>query len=1069
MPFKPAWLVRHFAGHNSLEIMIQPDQIILFLADAYHEAALARANMRVAVDAIETMRVAMFSENDIFDAWNILDDQVNRVAEAQNLQPVLIALRQKWITFIRDDECERLRQIFVADSAIGWKAWLNSYAGALTQFRLDFAGELCKAALPYPEDGELSIAKIQLLTDRARHARWAEAITLFSLLGEKEILIPEFRARLLTIASDISALYLYQFDRAKAFLDKAETLCANDWHLLFSRGNYYFWQPGNDDPQQNLKNKEQAKAYYQRLIQQFPEVSLGYMGLAEFMEKENDLAGAVENSLLASRCLVSPSDGYASLLRLYAQKSLFELHRDEIPLIVDRNCAVALNAHDIYQAYLRAGYAFQLNDNLEEARRWYKKAIKFDPTRLQAYISEAYLCLDIRDYQNAGINFQKTIEVAPESIEGYWGMSQLTEEQEKWEEAIQWYEDSLKRLPEWGSFIHIRIGNIKQKQNLADDAINEYFKALKADAISSDALNALNGIADDMYKRQGDKDGALELYQKIRVLAGSGYEKNYCNLVGNLYFYYGEYREAADEYKKALVTDPDEPRFSSNLALAIEKLRTPGHIHEELDEAISYVSHAIELEPDSPEYAGQLLRLEQFHKMVLRYGEQILTFDPVEKKVQVQVENSAMLLLLDVEKTNLASGVLKNIAAMRQRILAQSGMDIPGIDFVWLEARGAFAGDYQIDIMGQQMAYGQIHNERKFAFCTPDQVKEFEPGCIAPYLLPSEEKLANGCWLDESQLTHANSMGLEVIENVSYLLSHLETILFQNLDKFCDHQQVANLPELIKNKECSEIVSDPRKLNRFTLLLKEKLRNKGSITDLSSVCKLILQEIQVDKKPPFITEMIEPETTPGISSISMYFSSSSSLDKKMLEEEIRKIQPYIFSESGIVIPEIQLVESDEINQNDLQLQFNDKRLPISPGLATDEILVFVPFQDMKNRFPDSREFIDPTTLASFSIIKATEEARKEIDLKQYDKRDPVEYVIYYIAAELRFRFEQLLDIEVVRYFVIKLKQDYPVLINIISFFFTDVALTGRLKVLLKNGTSIKNLPVVFENILADMN
>lgn len=1049
--------------------MFKPDQTTNFLADAYRDAALARANMRMAADAIETMRVAMLSENNIFDAWDILDSQVNIASGEQNLQPVLIALRERWEIMILDDECERLRQIFNEDPEVGWKAWLNSYADAVAQFRLDFAGELCKVSLPFPEDDELTIGEIQLLTDRARHARWVEAITLYSRLGENNRLIPEFRARLLAVASDIAVIYLYQFDKAKAFLAQAEALKTSDWRLLYSQGNYYFWQPDDGDQQQTENNQQQAREYYQRLIKQYPDVSLGYTGLGEFMEKINDLSGAVENSLLASKCLVSPSDGYASLLRLYAQKSLFELHRNEIELLVDQNCAVALNDLDKYQAYLRAGYAFQLNDDLQEAHRWYRMAINFDSTRLQAYISEAYLYLDIQDYPNAIANFQKTIEVAPESIEGYWGMSQLTEEQEKWEEAVQWYRECLKRLSEWGRFIYLRIGNIRQKQNLADEALIEYIKALEADVKSPDALNVLTGIALDMYKQLGKKETALKLYQKIREIIGADYEKTFRNLAGNLYFYYSQYLEAANEYRKAIVADPEEPRFYSNLALAIEKLRTPGHIHEELDEAITQVSHAIKLQPDSDEYTGQLTRLQQYHAMVLRYGEEILTFDPYEKKIQVQVEASAMLLLLDADKTNLNDEVLKKIADMRQYILSETGLDIPGIDFAWLEARGAFAGDYQIDIMGQQMAYGQIHNDRKFAFCTPDQLKEFEPGYIAPYLLPFEGKHAGGCWLDELMLLRAKSMGCEVIENISYLLSHLETVLFQNLDKFCDFQQVANLPGLTENKEYTEMVSDPRKLKRITRLLKETLRNKGSIIDLTPFCKQVLEESAGEKEITPAPEPVEQENTPGISSISLYVNPVSTLDKKNLVVELKKIPPYFFKETGVVIPDIQLSESKEINQNDFQLQFNDQKLPVIAGLDPDEILIFVSFQDIKDQFPGSREFIDPATIASGSIVRATEEAVKEIELKHYDKRNPLEYVVFYIAAELRLQPDRLLDIELVRYFLNKLKQDYPVLINMTSMYFTDKELTRRLKELLKKGTPIKNLPVVLENLVAEMN
>ncbi len=1049
--------------------MIQPDQTTYFLADAYREASLAGANMRIAAEAIETMRAAMLSGNDIFDAWNILDQQVNLASESPVLKQVLIALREHWETMIFDDECERLQQIFYSDSAIGWKAWLNSYAGALSQFRLDFASELCKISLPFPDNKGLPVSKIQLLTDRSRHARWAEALPLYSLLGEEEILIPEIRTRLLSIASDITALYLYKFDDSRTLLDKAEKLNPKDWHLLYSRGNYYFWQAGSGDQQPGDNNQDKAKSWYQRLIKEYPDVSLGYTGLAELLEKENDLSGAVENSLIACKCLVSPSDGYASLLRIYGQKSLFDQHRDEIPKLVDNNSAVSLNELDQYQAYLSAGYTFQLNNEPEEAHRWYRKAVSFDDTRLQAYTSEAYLYLDNQDYPNAITNFRKTIEVAPESIEGYWGMAQLTEEKEAWEEAIHWYEESLKQLPEWESFIHIRIGNIKQKQNKTDEAIQEFLRGLEADSSSNDAINALNGIALDLYKKQGEREDALKLYQKIHEIIGVDYEKSFRNLAGNLYYYFSEYQQAAVEYRKAIKADPGEARFYSKLALALEKFQTPGQIQEELDEAISHVQNAVKLQPDAADFTEQLLRLEQYHAIILKYGEQILTYELYNKKIRVKVETSAMETLLDAGKANLTPEILKKIAAMRLRIQEKSGIEIPGIDFAWLDSPAAYAGDYQIDIMGQQVAYGQVHPDLNFAFCQPDQLKKFESDGIASYLIPQEEKLAAGFWLGDSGQIKAKSMGIELIESDSYLLSHIETMLVQNLDKFCDHQQVSNLLEQSDAKECSDIICDPGKLNRVTWLLKDTLRKTGSITDFDPVCKKVNKEVAFESEAAPKPVPAETEPKPGISSILLRLSSSSTLDRKILEEELSKFQPYIFNESGLVIPSINTEQNKAIDQNDFQLQFDDQKLTITKGLAPDEILVFVPYSEIKEQFPDSYELIDPTNLNSASVLKDTEEARTVIADKNYEKRNPLAFINYCIAGELRLRFDRLLNVEQVKYFIVRLKQDYPVLVNIISFFFTDEALTFHLKEVLKKNNSIKNLPVVLENLLEQLN
>lgn len=1040
--------------------MLQSEQIILLFADAYRQVALARANMRMAAEAIESMRVAMLSESEIFAAWNILDAQVNQAAEAQGLLPALMTLREQWKTIILKDECERLQCIFEMHSPeTGWIAWLHSYGDALVQFRLDFARHLCQASLPFPEHREPFLNQIRLLTERARHARWAEAFDLYVRLGEIETLVPDLRVKLLAIASEIAARHFYQFDRAKTFLDQAEALGVKDWRLLYDWGNYYFWQPGKD-------NQTKAKEFYQSLNEQYPEVSLGYVCLGELLERENDLAGAAEKYRQAAKCLVSPSDGYASLLRLCSQKCHFERHRDEIPLLVERNCAVALSELDYYGAFIDAGYAFQRNDMPEEAHRWYRQAITFDPTRLQAYTSEAYLYLNLSDYANAINSFQQAIEVAPEALDGYWGMSRVTEDQQEWPAAIHWYEESLKRRPQWDGFIHARIGNIKRKLNQTDEATQEFFKALAADPNNKDARYGLEGIAANLYEQQGDRAGALQLYKKLRKFAGTDYEGTLHNLVGNLYFYFGEYQQAAEEYRQAITAAPQNARYYSNLALALECFRTPGHIHEELNEAITHTQRACELQPDFTDYTEQLHRLEQERVIVLNYGEQILTFEPSEKLIQVYVEVSLWPLLLDADKVNLSPNFLEKIAAMRSRIQVRSGFIIPGVSFSDLVSPTTFAGDYQIDVIGQQVAYGQLEVDRKFAFCSLGQFNEFQGEGIAPYLIPPVE-VVKGYWLDKSNWDKAKALEIELIESDTYLLLHLEAVLLQHLDKLCDHQQAADLLVQCNNEKCLEISRDPQKLNRFTRNLKKILSQGKSIANLESICEKVFQETSTDTETVPKSERVAPEPSPAITSITLILSPSSPLDRAILEQELASLQSLLFGESGVVVPQIILAKSDEINPYDFRLQLDDQKLPVTLGLAPDELWVFVPYQNIKDRFPDSRESVDPNTFTAASILKTTEEVRQEIELKQYDTRDPLGYVIFCTAAELRHRLDQLLSIELVKYFMVKLKQDYPALINVASHYYTEQALTYHLQKQLKKHDSIKNLPKILETLLVE--
>jgi hypothetical protein len=79
----------------------------------------------------------------------------------------------------------------------------------------------------------------------------------------------------------------------------------------------------------------------------------GYIGIGKILEKQNDLSHAETKYQQASKCLISPVDGYLAMLRLYGQKALFESHKDNIPVLIERINAVALNDMDRMKHCLR--------------------------------------------------------------------------------------------------------------------------------------------------------------------------------------------------------------------------------------------------------------------------------------------------------------------------------------------------------------------------------------------------------------------------------------------------------------------------------------------------------------------------------------------------------------------------------------------------------------------------------------------------------------------------------------------------------------------------------------------
>jgi tetratricopeptide (TPR) repeat protein len=1038
--------------------MLKSEQVIPSIADAYYEAALAGVNMRAATEALEAMRATMLSDYDLMDAWDRMDAQVNLAADVRGLQPTLMRLREHWKKIILDDECERLKGVFEHDREIGWIGWLHAFVDSLTNFRLDYCRRLCEAPLPFPEDVDPSFSQILRFTDLARGARWAEAFDLYARLGEQEKLMPNLRARSLAIAAEISVYQFYQFDRAKALLERAESLAPGEWRVTFDWGIYYLQKSGQE-------NAAKAKECYQRLTEIAPDLSGGYTGIGECLEREGDLAGAEELYYRAAKCVGSPSDGYLSLLKLFGQKAIFEDRKDSIPDLVDKLDAIASTEYSLSESRIAAGDAYKQNDRINEAIQWYQRAIESAPSFLHGYSAEAYLYLDNKEYANAEDRFRQVIDMAPEAMDGYWGMSQLTEARQDWEATIKWLEESLKRRPQWAAFIHARSGKIKQQLNRIEDATEDLFKALAIDPENGEAIDGIERIAYDMYTLNGDPEAALALYRRLREAAGEIYEVTYRNLIGNVRYYFGRNKEAAAEYRRAILISPKTPRIYSNLASALSQLKTPGNIVEELDEAIENARVAHELEPDSEEYAQQLAELERARTFAARYGEHALALDPAPKPIQVHVTSPALPIILNVEQNDLSEKFKDMIEAMRGRIRSRFGFSIPGVNFKTLDSPGAF--DYMIDLLDERAAYGELEADKKFAFGSRLQLDRLQIEGTAPYPWMGSNVLSEGVWIDESNWEKAIAHNFEVIDAREYLLRHVEIVVTPRLNGLFSHQDAANLLAERASGDCADVERDPRKLSSLTLKLKEALKRGEAIGDLTLICEEINRSSSDNGRSPSRSgdEPSSSETAPGVMAITLHLSGSSPLNRENLSLEFASTQNLLFVEQGVIIPQIAISESDSVGEFDFQLQINDEKLVVMRGLAPGEFWINIPFDDVKDLFPNGRASVEPNYGTPATILNASEDVLQDYARLGYGTRDPLGYVVLCVAAELRRRAAEMLTREVAEHYLSTIGSDYPALVKVARYYFSPEELTRRLREMLSMGRSIRNIPWALETLL----
>lgn len=794
-------------------MMFAVEDIVRLVADAYHSAALASADMRATTDALESIRTELVTGSNPFDSWNLIDDRIGR-AEPDRVRPCLIQLREAFKEILKVAETSRLADIFASDEKGGWFEWRRVYAAALAGWRWDFCLTLADIATSYASEYKADIDMTRILTQRAIDERWAEAFPLFHELGLSDAVSTAQRMELLVVAGEIELYHFRKPAQARQYFEQARALSPDHGRPSSAMGEY--WLQQNDI--------EQARECCQRAIAQSPTLPEGYLYLGECSEKSADLVAAEAHYQDAIRHSPGTSKGYIWLLRLHGQTTVFSEHKDRIPRLV-RDIA-AIVPSDEYSSLIDAGYVYQQNQDYAEAHRWYDKAISKEPLRMNGYASKGYAYLDEAAYDQARDNFQKAIDVASETFEGYLGMGWLYEQQQDWEQAARYFEQSLQRRPEWGSFVLAKLGELYRQLGDYDKAEEKSMAALELEPTNQQIIGTLEGIAQDYYEKENNPDAALRIFNKLREIEGSGYEATYQNYIGNLRFYFGEYDQAAEAYRRASELGPTNAVYHSNVSLALE--RSSGPLHLKLAGALEALREACRLLPDAADYARRLQGLELRQRILKTYGDASLGFIPTVIPIGVGVEPALLPYFVDTNKSVLLSETVGLLGDLRRRMQERCGIQIPGVMFSALQDPGLAEGFYVFSLAEVFVVSGVAKPGEKF----------FEG--------------ASGIGQPDGRMF------------VDGLLKHLEQFLENNLADFVHHESVANMLAASTNPTCRQIKEFPNKLAALTITLRALVAEKVPLLSFDAICARFLELYSPTSSLLLITESLRstPELRP---------------------------------------------------------------------------------------------------------------------------------------------------------------------------------------------------------------
>lgn len=200
------------------------------------------------------------------------------------------------------------------------------------------------------------------------------------------------------VSQAVENLNKQDFSQAHKYLELAEQIAPNDFDVLHLMGVLHGMQ----------NNHQQAKQYFHKTAELFPQVALAHFNLANAMME----LGEIDQSLLR----------YKRAIELDANQPEYWT-----------NAGVA---------NLRAG------DN-HEATRCFDAAIQLSPTFAQAWLNKAQALCQLSDPISALSCFDQALRIQPDLLQAWMGKANLLCELQRYSEALACYDTAVQHAPQY--------------------------------------------------------------------------------------------------------------------------------------------------------------------------------------------------------------------------------------------------------------------------------------------------------------------------------------------------------------------------------------------------------------------------------------------------------------------------------------------------------------------------------------------------------------------------------------------------------------------------------------------
>ncbi len=226
---------------------------------------------------------------------------------------------------------------------------------------------------------------------------------------------------------------------------------------------------------------------------------------------------------------------------------------------------------------------------------------RYDSTDLRNEKAEAYYWIgskndDSENYENAIINYSKSLELNPDDIDTLNAIGVTHHKTKKYDKSIEYYNKIINNNHDAPAYVYSNLGNSYYLKKEYENAINSYQIAMDKDPAFPNSYNGLGNV----YYSQKKFDKAIEAYLKA-IDIDNKFSWAY-NGLGAAYKNKKNFEKAIDYYLRAITLDSNYAGPYYNLGLLYYQQQDYANslksfqnfIEKESDKEIFYYNDALE-------------------------------------------------------------------------------------------------------------------------------------------------------------------------------------------------------------------------------------------------------------------------------------------------------------------------------------------------------------------------------------------------------------------------------------------------------------------------------------------